>query len=147
LKNLCILQDPQYRRLHSSVDFQLANKLITTHGEFAVRERLNELNNEIHKRIKVYMTEAVSNSISSIQHSFFAETGPKWSEVSRKQPLVLPYFYFPFNDESKSAVEDEMMCMENADKAVRVTASHGWLGDDENPLKDFASEESSVYLR
>ncbi len=143
LSDLGIVQDPQYRRLKSSIDLKLGKFLLRKFNENDLRNRLYELNNEIRNKIDGYLTEAVNNSISTVQYFFFADDGPKWDSVTKLQPIVRTYFYFPFED--KTVEEDELLSL-NPELSCRVAACNGWvMGDD--PLRNFASKESTVYLR
>ncbi len=143
LSDLKIVQDAQHRRLRSTVDLRLGKFLLTKNSEHDLRNRLHELNAEARGLIEGYLTEAVNNSISTVQYFFFAEDGPKWERVTKLQPIVRTYFYFPFED--KSVDEDEALSLK-PELSCRVAACNGWvMGDD--PLRNFASRESTVYLR
>jgi glycogen debranching enzyme len=144
LDNLVLIQDPHFRRLKSSVDLKLAKFLTQKFGTDAVRSKLITLLNQHNEKIESYMTESVNNVISTVYYFFFDKSGPRWDKVSRDQPIVRTYFYYPFADESVEA--DEKRGFEDLVSSMRIQAHNGWvMGDD--PLRNFAAPDSTVYLR
>jgi glycogen debranching enzyme len=163
---LNIHQDVLYRRLKSSIDFEIVKKILEfeflgihnccdrEHFLNCIYKRfydtLNQKNNEIKDIIEGYLNEAVDNVLSSVNNQFFAEDGPKWETVSKKSPIVYSYFYFPFPDDN-DVLLDEAAAFDDdptvaTSKAKRIQAHNGWvMGDD--PLKNFADKHSTVYIR
>ncbi|RNA36596.1 glycogen debranching enzyme isoform X1 [Brachionus plicatilis] len=159
-----IIQDKEFKKLGSGVDYDLvvdllsiefeslrldldlinsgenSNLLIGVYEKFSIL--LNQKNDQIKCRINEFLTEAVNNVISNYYYFFFAPDGPKWSHINKKQPIVQTYFYFPFEDDSVLGDEKKVCCQDG----LRIQAHNGWvMGDD--PLRNFADESSTVYLR
>ncbi|CAF0868627.1 unnamed protein product [Brachionus calyciflorus] len=161
--DLKIIQDKEYKRFGSTVDFDHVLKILKFEFQnlkfdldlnsnenskiiVDIYERINWIlshqNEKIRQDINNYLTEAVNNVISNYYYFFFAQDGPKWKEINKEQPIVRTYFYFPFDD--KCVGDDEKMSM--APEGVRIQAHNGWvMGDD--PLRNFAEEGSLVYFR
>ena len=135
----------EFESLNLDQDLKNSNEnsqfLINIYEKF--QSELHRINDEVRHRIEGYLTEGVNNVIASTFYFFFAHDGPKWAEVTKEQPIVRTYFYFPFKDASVSSDEEHSL---NPETAVRIQAHNGWvMGDD--PLKNFAGEESTVYFR
>ncbi|GAA6088245.1 glycogen debranching enzyme isoform X2, partial [Tachysurus ichikawai] len=151
-KQFRILQDPQYRRFGSSVDFNLALELFVPNGNSPgaiedcckwFKKRLEELNGEQYREISYHQEQAANCSIGTIFYERLADHGPKLGPVTRKHPLVTRYFTFPFKVES---LEKELLLMDQPDKSCHFLAHNGWvMGDD--PLRNFAEPGSNVYIR
>ncbi|XP_053549692.1 glycogen debranching enzyme isoform X1 [Bombina bombina] len=151
-KHLVIIQDPQYRRWGCSVsmDTALSTFIPDSNGPGAIeeccrwfRKRLEELNAEKHREINFHHEQALNCILGTLTYERLANNGPKLGAVTRKDPLVTRYFTFPFEDMSQDAEEP---LMHRPDRASYFMAHNGWvMGDD--PLRNFASPESNVYLR
>jgi glycogen debranching enzyme len=162
---LKIIQDSHYRRLMSSIDEQLVKNILKVEFQHLnlsqdiknsndnsqlivnIYERfcheLNKQNERIKHTIYSYLDEAANNVVSNTYYHFIAHDGPKWRKVTKDQPIVRTYFYFPFDD--TNAKNDELVAFDKT-KNIRIQAHNGWvMGDD--PLKNFASKESNVYFR
>ena len=108
-EKLQIIQDESYNRLGSTVDFNLIKEIIKESNDHQkLTDHLNHLNNKVREQIESYLTEAVDNVISNLKYYFFANDGPKWTEVNSKQKIVASYFYYPFEDKDVSADFDTM---------------------------------------
>ena len=165
-RKLKIVQDPEYRRLMSTVDYDHVLEILKAEFEnlntendlknsdensrllIAIYERfqntLNHLNEEIKARIELDITYAVNNVMSHFHYYFLAHDGHKWPRISHPdRPIVSGYFYFPFEDADVKT--DEAIAYDES-KGKRVQAYNGWvMGDD--PLKNCASQGSHVYFR
>ncbi|MCJ8740307.1 hypothetical protein PDJAM_G00057350 [Pangasius djambal] len=151
-KQFRIIQDPQYRRFRSSVDFNLALELFVPNGNSPgaiedccnwFRKRLEELNAEQYREINYHQEQAVNCSIGTVSYERLADHGPKLGPVTRKHPLVTRYFTFPFE---AVPLEQDLVLMDQPDKACHFLAHNGWvMGDD--PLRNFAEPGSNVYIR
>ncbi|XP_019484890.1 PREDICTED: LOW QUALITY PROTEIN: glycogen debranching enzyme [Hipposideros armiger] len=151
-QHLKIIQDPEYRRLGSTVDMNIALATFIPHdnGPAAVdeccnwfRKRIEELNSEKHQLINYHQEQAVNCLLGNVFYERLAGHGPKLGPVTRKHPLVTRYFTFPFEEMALSA-EESIIHLPN--KACFLMAHNGWvMGDD--PLRNFAEPGSDVYLR
>ncbi|XP_013387613.1 glycogen debranching enzyme isoform X3 [Lingula anatina] len=154
--DLQIVQDPQFKRLGSTVDMAIAMKLfnvdkpgIRTRDERIrlccedLRVKLEELNQEKVDEIHGHLQQAVTNFLANIRYRFLQDGGPKYDKVTRKQPLMFSYFLPPPGPEFTLEKEEQLM---HTDKANVMFAHNGWvMGDD--PLRNFAEPGSNVYLR
>lgn len=165
-KQLKIVQDPRYRRLMSTVDFDLVLKILKTEFDqlnlnmdlknsdensrliVDIYERflrtLNHLNEKKCDEVEYDLTYAVNNVMSHFHYFFLAGDGHKWEKISHPdRPIVTSYFYFPFDDADVKT--DEAIAYDEGCGRL-IQAYNGWvMGDD--PLKNFASEGSQVYFR
>lgn len=164
-QRLVIVQDPQYRRLSSSVDADVVRDILRSELEhlnleqdlnsnensqfvFNVYARfyneLNRRNEQIKSETYDHLNEAVNNVILNVQYHFFAHQGPRWQHVDLKHPIAFSYFYFPFK--SVSVGGDEALAVEGGDASLRIQAHNGWVMNDD-PLKNFATKGSLVYIK
>ncbi|XP_049783705.1 glycogen debranching enzyme isoform X1 [Schistocerca cancellata] len=152
---LKITQDPQYRRLKSNVDMELALQLYNVYRSDCFDEEtrirrctedfkmcLDKLNNAIHLEVEAHLQAAVNNTIASIRYFRVDKNGPRIKQVSLKNPLVPRYFTDYGAANSLKEFEDIMY---SAD-ACYIMAHNGWVMNDD-PLRNFASPENNVYLR
>lgn len=162
---LAIIQDAQYRRLASTVDFGLVSQILDAelqdldpnsdiknsdyNSSLLVRvyERfkntLQRLNDHIKGQVEENLTYGVNNVMSHFYYHFLDPNGPKWTKISQKSPLVSMYFYFPLPDADVAA--DETLAYDQQ-SGLKIQAHNGWvMGDD--PLKNFAAPESNVYFK
>lgn len=109
-------------------------------------QELEAKNRAARQTIDVYLTEAVENVLSNVRYHFFAHDGPQWQQVSKDKPLVRCYFYYaPSFADEENVWRDEERAYDKQ-YAERIHAHNGWvMGDD--PLKNFAGPESTVYFR
>ena len=157
-RKLKIVPDPKWRRLMASVDSKTVEDIFKAEIELGVyqndelmskvmdkfQQELNKKNENAKNLIENYLTEAVENVLCNVRYHFFAQDGPKWQQINKDKPLVRNYFYFEqFPDETVQLNEQRAYEKQSAE---RIHAHNGWvMGDD--PLKNFASEESTVYFR
>ena len=164
-QKLVIMQDSQYRRLMSSVDLKLVAHILNlefTNLDFgsdlknsdynsrhlvSIYERffnvLSHKNEEIRRKIEGFLDEAVNNVVANFVYHFIDSKGPRWSKVTKQTPLAPAYFYFPFTNEPVKASEKRAF---DPNDSLRIQAHNGWVMND-NPLRNFASKESTVYLQ
>ncbi|XP_057653349.1 glycogen debranching enzyme isoform X2 [Diorhabda carinulata] len=153
--NLKLIQDPEYRRLSSTVDMELALKLYNhfwndTFDEDSrlkkcaekFKNKLDELNNEKSKEINEHLDVAVENVIAGIRYYRVQQDGPKFKDITLKTPLV--YRYFTDYGHPKSLQDFEKIMY--SDKGRFLMAHNGWVMNSD-PLKNFAASDSKVYLR
>ncbi|XP_063796122.1 glycogen debranching enzyme isoform X2 [Pseudophryne corroboree] len=151
-KHLVIIQDPQYKRFGCTVDMDTALSTFIPHsnGPSAIedcctwfRKRLEELNAEKHKQMNFHHEQAVNCTLGTVTYERLANHGPKLGAITKKDPIVIRYFTFPFGAMS---LEEEEPLMHQPEKACYFLAHNGWvMGDD--PLRNFAESDSNVYLR
>ncbi|GFU16736.1 glycogen debranching enzyme [Nephila pilipes] len=149
---LKIIPDPEYQRLKSTIDMQLAlsiyapTKLVTSNDVSAVcdalRWKLEELNNVKMAELDSHFYSAVENVISAIRYERLSADGPHLKSVSAEHPLVPQYFKSYGLDQN--LVEDEKLMF--SPQSCFIMAHNGWVMGD-NPLKNFAEPGSNVYLR
>ncbi|KAK3091545.1 hypothetical protein FSP39_020658 [Pinctada imbricata] len=151
-----IIQDPEYRRNMSTVDMDTALRIYNTDRpgvtsrderikacceEF--RKKLEELNKRKMSELAGHIEVAISNFIANAKYRFVDGHGPRYGEVTEKNPLMYNYFVAP--DGYHGTVESEEATM-YGDTAQYIMAVNGWvMGDD--PLRNFADPDRTVYLR
>ncbi|KAF6018830.1 AGL [Bugula neritina] len=157
--NLSIQQDVHFRREHSSVDVKVALLLYTNQlleisskpkddiiaaiiADF--EQRLVHLNEEKKAKVQLDVDAAINNVIQGILYRFIHEHGEKIGQVTLRNPLVQTYFVNKKNGYIPSSLDDDVTHMEQS--AKYIMACNGWVMGD-NPLKNFALPDSSVYLR
>lgn len=154
-EELAIIQDPQYRRLQSTVN--LANALekfnVFKHDARSEAERLQcccrdfrhhleRLNQEVYDVIHIHLSAAVENVLAGARYQRIQCDGPHIARVSRKHPLVPNYFTHYGTD--SSLTEEEKLIY--SDQAKYLMAHNGWVMNDD-PLRNFAEPGCNVYLR
>ncbi|XP_071505921.1 glycogen debranching enzyme-like [Diadema antillarum] len=150
-----IIQDPNYKRLGSTIDMNKAMANFNTDRPGApdqesrieqcceeLRGHLQRLNSHMAHEMEEDLRHAVNNLVSNVRYHYLEEGGPRLREVTGEHPLVKKYFRHHGPD---SDIESEEALMDT-DKAPFLMVSNGWvMGDD--PLKNFAESTSKVYLR
>lgn len=153
--NLVIIQDPNYGRRTCTVDMNLAVKLynvpkpearneedriVRCCAEF--RHHLENLNQQRTSEIQAHLIQAVECCLGTVRYQRLQHDGPMIAEVSEENPLVPPYFTHYGED---LPLEEEEALMYSPKNSF-LMAHNGWvMGDD--PLRNFASPDSYVYLR
>ncbi|KAG8263282.1 4-alpha-glucanotransferase activity protein [Homalodisca vitripennis] len=148
---LKLVPDPQFRRLHATVDLELALRLFNVYRSDCFDEdtrlrrcteefkrKLEELNEAVNHKIQGHLVAAVENCIAGMRYFRVQGDGPRIPEVTAKDPLVPRYF----TDADESLSEDVMY----SSNACYVMAHNGWVMN-ADPLANFASPESNIYLR
>lgn len=100
-KSISVIQDPQYRRLKSTIDMSVALKKYNIYRSDCfdedsrqkrcaeeLRKKLQELNETIVNEIQNHLNAAVENSISGMRYFRVQSDGPQLKEVSERNPLV-----------------------------------------------------------
>lgn len=154
-QKVVIVRDSQWTRKKSGVDMKLAQKYFNTYrgdcfdedsrlrrcGE-DFKQHIEGLNNIQKEALYNHLNSAIENCIAGMRYFRIQDDGPHIREVSVRNPLVPRYF--TDYGEPKSLEEHELLMY--SDKACYMMAHNGWvMGDD--PLRNFAGPESSVYLR
>lgn len=148
-KFLSIVQDPQYRRLGSTVDATLTLELFNIYQPDTVcfeerieqcctelRSELRKLNYEVEHRVQGQLHQAVQNLAASMRYQFLEHHGPR----RRKFTLTDRYFVVAGGGPDLSWVE-----MEGA-RSKNVLAHNGWVMN-ADPLVNFAEKGSQVYFQ
>uniref|UniRef100_A0A8D8RVX4 Glycogen debranching enzyme n=1 Tax=Cacopsylla melanoneura TaxID=428564 RepID=A0A8D8RVX4_9HEMI len=151
---LRIVQDPQFRRLKSTIDLQLALKIYNVYRSDCFDEdsrirrcvqefklKIDELNSVKIQQIEAHLNAAVDNLIAGVRYYRVSPDGPRHTEISLKCPLVYRYFTDYQNNTDFNLLEDI-----NPVAANFIMAHNGWVMG-ANPLDNFASPESNTYLR
>ncbi|XP_055387431.1 glycogen debranching enzyme [Condylostylus longicornis] len=155
-----IKQDPEYKRLASTIDFDLALEIFNAFRsdcfdeecrlkkcaeEF--RRHLDALNEAIRAEIQGYLTYAVDNILAGVRYERVQEGGPMIREVSVKYPIFSRYFTkFGMTGKSLTEIEKAMY----GEEGKFFMAHNGWVMGCDDPLKDFAREQpgrANVYLK
>ncbi|CAA9999855.1 unnamed protein product [Nesidiocoris tenuis] len=148
--DLRIIQDPQFRRLESKVDMDLAIKLFNIYRSDCYDEdtrqrkcsesfksKLESLNAEKRNEIEEHLRCAVENCVATVRYFRVDPSGPKIPTVTKKDLLVPRYF-----EELNGVKEADVF----GERSKFIAAHNGWVMD-YDPLKDFAEPDSHVYLR
>lgn len=154
-QELKLEQDSEFRRLSAKIDMKLAlnsfnmyrndtfdeeSRLKKCAEDFKIK--LEALNKTVTDEINNHLNVAIENVIAGIRYYRVQTDGPKFKEISIKTPLV--YRYFTDFGKPKSIKEhEEIMYSENG---RFLMAHNGWVMNSD-PLKNFASSDSRVYLR
>ncbi|XP_014244226.1 glycogen debranching enzyme [Cimex lectularius] len=149
-RNLTIIQDPQFRRLKSTIDMGLALKKFNIYRvdcfdedtrqkkcAEAFKNYLESQNNEIRNEIENHLKSAVENTIATVRYFRLDQKGPKIPLVTKDDLLVHRYFV-----EIITLDENAMF----TDEAKYIMAHNGWVMD-YDPLNNFAEFGSNVYLK
>lgn len=148
---ITLIPDAQFRRLQATVDMELALSLynvfrIDCFDEDArlrrcaeeFKKQLEALNSEIFQKIQSHLVAAVENCLAGIRYFRVQHDGPRIPEVTAKEPLVPRYFTDYNGIPSEDPVDTPNGCY--------IMAHNGWVMN-ADPLSNFASPESNVYLR
>lgn len=158
-EQLKIIQDPEFRRLQSTVDMELALHLFNVYRSdcfdeetrlrrctAAFRARLEELNRAAWDEGMAHISAAVENVIAHVRYHFVSNDGPRQTCVTEKTPLVPRYFKgLPKDGSIVLTMQEEEKLMYSA-QASQIMAHNGWVMNDD-PLRNFAAPDSDVYLR
>nr|XP_012233838.1 PREDICTED: glycogen debranching enzyme isoform X2 [Linepithema humile] len=154
-ENISVIQDPDFRKLKSTINMQLALKKYNTYRADCfdeetrlkrcaedLKNKLQELNEAITNDVQNHLNAAVENSIAGIRYFRVQSDGPRIKDVSEKNPLVPRYF-------TDSGAACSLRDRENtmySDNACYLMAHNGWVMNGD-PLKNFAEPDSNVYIR
>lgn len=149
-----VIQDPSFRRHRSLIDVQAAAALYVRPSQGVseswisdscvdLRRRVESRNCEIAAEVANHLNAAIENVASAARYERVQWDGPKIKKLSREQPLVPQYFTFFAKD---IALKDEEALIYDEKANVYFMAHNGWVMDFD-PLRNFASADSNVYLR
>ncbi|XP_020285124.1 glycogen debranching enzyme isoform X1 [Pseudomyrmex gracilis] len=154
-EEISVIQDPQFRRLKSTIDMQLALKKYNTYRADCfdeetrlkrcaedLKKKLHELNEVIKNDVQNHLNAAVENTIAGIRYFRVQSDGPRLKEISEKHPLVPRYF----TDYGAPKSLEEREAIMYSDKGCYLMAHNGWVMNGD-PLKNFAEPDSNVYIR
>ena len=140
--DLRIIQDPEYKRLGGSIDFNIAHKVVgkdVDHLKFI----LKELNKKTRILILGHINEAVENVIKGAIYERLDESGPKITKCNLKHPLAREYFTNQkHNEKDLESLEKMMYTTEGS----YFMAHNGWVMN-LDPMINFTSSKCNVYLR
>ncbi|KAF6206185.1 hypothetical protein GE061_017413 [Apolygus lucorum] len=148
--NIKIIQDPNYKRLGSTINMDLAVNIYNVFRSDCFDEdtrqkkctesfksKLDSLNNDMRNIIEDHLRNAVDNCIATVRYFRIDPSGPKIPLVTKNDLLVPRYF-----EELNGSKDEDAF----TDKAKYIAAHNGWVMN-YDPLKDFAEPGSNVYLR
>ncbi|XP_053603151.1 glycogen debranching enzyme isoform X2 [Plodia interpunctella] len=158
---LKLIQDPQFRRLKSTVDLDLALQIYNVYRNDCydeesrlkkcceeLKRKLEQLNDAAAEELGEHLRAAIDNCVAGMRYFRLQSDGPKIEEISEKNPLVPRYFTWgaAIRVETSSLAEVEAALF--GDQGQLVMAHNGWVMN-ADPLQDFASKEHNgrVYLR
>ena len=146
---LKIIEDQKYRRFKSTIDLNIALKIVCNEVDFCdneeewiewsidnIRHKLTILNDNVKNEINIHLSDAVENVIKTVRYERIDSWGPKYKAVAKTRPLVWNYFThkgpdLDLLDEEKLAFDDNT--------SQYLMAHNGWvMGDD--PLRNFAEK-------
>lgn len=155
-----LIQDPAYRRLGSTIDFELALEIFNAfHGDCfdeesrfrkcaeTLRHHLDSLNERVRAEVQGMLNYAVDNCLAGVRYERVQGDGPHVKEISEKHSVFMCYFTHT-GTEGKTLKEIEA---DMYDKAGEFFMAHnGWVMGSSDPLLDFAEEQpgrANVYLK
>ncbi|XP_050499688.1 glycogen debranching enzyme isoform X2 [Diabrotica virgifera virgifera] len=154
-EELKLIQDPEYRRLETSVDMKLALKLYNIYWSDTfdedsrlkkcaeqLKNKLDELNNRVIDEVNDHLSAAIENVIAGIRYYRIQHDGPKFKDITIKTPLVYRYFTDYGSPKTLKEFEDIMY----SDKGRFLMAHNGWVMESD-PLRNFAAPDTKVYIR
>ncbi|XP_049823584.1 glycogen debranching enzyme isoform X4 [Aethina tumida] len=154
-EELKLIQDPDYRRLATTIDMDLALKLYNVYRSDCfdedtrikrcaeeLKNKLDGLNGRIIDEINGHLNAAVENTIAGIRYFRVQHDGPKVREITIKNPLVYRYFTDHGTPETLKEHEELMYSPEGR----YLMAHNGWVMN-ADPLKNFAAPDSNIYIR
>ncbi|XP_045473681.1 glycogen debranching enzyme [Harmonia axyridis] len=153
---LNIIQDPDYRRMASSVDMELAMKIYNIYrpGCFdedarlrssceQFKNKLDALNRTITDRIQDHLNVAVNNICEGVNYWWVSSGGPKLEEITIQHPLI-PRYFTDYGEPKSLKEHEDVMYSENS---RFLMAHNGWIMGGYDCLVNFAGPKSDVYIR
>ena len=155
LPQLEIIQDPDYRRLKSTIDLNIALKIVVNDVDFNdnieewiewsienIRQKLTVLNDNMKKEINHHLSDAIENVIKTARYERIDEWGPKYKRVAKEKPIV--WHYFTHYGEDRDLIDEEKLAFDD-NTSQYLMAHNGWvMGDD--PLRNFAEKGLKSYV-
>lgn len=155
---LALIQDRDYKRLGTTIDFNfaLAKYNVFRSDAFdedtrrrkcleAFRSKLEYLNEEVRKEIQEYLNYAVENALAGVRYERVQGDGPRVRVNDNSHPLFSRYF----TPDDKKLSFDEYEKLIYTDKGKEYMAHNGWVMN-ADPLNDFALPQpgrGNVYLK
>lgn len=136
-----VIQDPEYRRLGSTINFEIAASLYDNADDF--RYALEGLNEQKANEFENDVDSIVNATLGHVRYERVDGHGPKVPKITEEKPLTTNYFVYPF--EIKCAADAEALAYNTA-KSPYIQACNGWVMA-ADPLKNFAESHSRVYYR
>lgn len=153
-----LIQDLEYKRLGTQIDFDLA---LATYNVFRsdafdedtrrrkciedFRTKLEQLNGEVQTEIQDYLTYAVENALAGVRYERVQGDGPRIRVNDNSHPLFSRYF----TPDEKNLSFEEYEKLIYTDKGKEFMAHNGWVMS-ADPLSDFALPQpgrGNVYLK
>lgn len=153
------MQDMEYKRLGTTIDFDLA---LATYNVYRsdvfdedtrrrkciedFRTKLEQLNNVVQTEIQDYLNYAVENALAGVRYERVQGDGPCIRVNDNSHPLFSRYF----TPDEKNLPFDEYEKLIYTDKGKEFMAHNGWvMGAD--PLNDFAlptkGSHGNIYIK
>ncbi|GAB0093565.1 Glycogen debranching enzyme [Sergentomyia squamirostris] len=158
-KSIVLKQDPAYKRLASTIDFEAAfeifnifrndcfdedTRLRKCAEEF--RKYIEELNESVRREISEHLRNAVENCLAGLRYERIQDDGPRLREISVKHPLFCRYFT---DGGGKYRTIEDIERLMYGESAKYLMAHNGWVMNGD-PLQDFARPQATtgnVYIR
>ncbi|OQR68221.1 glycogen debranching enzyme-like [Tropilaelaps mercedesae] len=133
-----------YTRYGTACDFVQARKVFHSAGDF--RHFLVQFNSRECHLTEEHLRNATENVIKGLRYHKIDEWGPRQHNITKDDLLVVRYFFPNHGSLTDEMTSAEMEITFGDERGAYIMAHNGWvMGDD--PLRNFASEGSMVYLR
>ncbi|XP_076266629.1 glycogen debranching enzyme isoform X2 [Rhynchophorus ferrugineus] len=152
---IIVIQDPEYRRIKSTIDLELALKIYNVYRQDCFDEesrvkrctedlktKLDTLNQKIIDEVNDDLNAAVENVICGIRYYRVQADGPHFKDITESHPLVYRYF----TDFGSPTSLEECEAIMYSDNGKYLMAHNGWVMNSD-PLKNFASPGTKIYIR
>lgn len=155
---MVLIQDLEYKRLGTTVDFDLA---LAKYNVFrsdafdedtrrrkcieAFRSKLEQLNEAARQEINDYLNYAVENALAGVRYERVQGDGPLIRVNDNSHPLFSRYF----TPDEKNLSFDEYEKLIYTDEGKQYMAHNGWVMN-ADPLNDFALPQAgrgNVYIK
>lgn len=157
-EELALIQDLEYKRLGTTIDFDLAwaKYNVFRSDAFdedtrrrkcieAFRSKVEALNEEVRQEIQEYLTYAVDNALAGVRYERVQGDGPRVRVNDNSNPLFSRYF----TPDEKNLTFEEYEQLIYTDKGKEFMAHNGWVMS-ADPLNDFALPQpgrGNVYIK
>lgn len=156
--DLVLIQDPEYKRYGTTIDFDLAVSIYNVYRSDAFDEdtrrrkcieefrlKLEQLNGAVECEIEGFLSYAVDNALAGVRYERVQGDGPRIRVNDNSHPLFSRYF----TPDDKSLTFDEYEKLIYTDKGKEFMAHNGWVMN-ADPLNDFAVPQpgrGNVYIK
>ncbi|CAD5217959.1 unnamed protein product [Bursaphelenchus xylophilus] len=152
---LALIQDPEFKRFGSTIDFQLASNIfnndipnLSEEQRLAknvddLRNALEALNENKRKEVQGHIEAIVNATLGHVAYERVDGHGLRVPRVTKERPLTTNYFVYPFDVPDIKSAETQAYDRLNGEF---IMACNGWVMN-ADPLKNFAEPHSQVYLR